>query len=173
MWPALLQNRNYSNRIKSLMTSPKIIPCVSECRIFSRFYLLYFVAKQIRCEQWTLAQYAVPLLINSRNLGLQFQKRGSELAGMTIRLKKQQLYRGVYIFLVSREKKKPTWNTGIVNLLQFHSDFLTSCALLCHLWDFSRHILLFNKSLAKKNSFSISPLFYYCVAVWEIRKIYF
>lgn len=62
------------------------------------------------------------------------------------------------------------WNKTIVNLLQL-SNFLTSCRLLHQLWDFSKNILLFNKSFVKKYSqtiFFISLPFYYCVKVWGI-----
>jgi len=48
------------------------------------------------------------LVINSRNLDLRFQKIGSELAGMTTRLKKHEFYRSVYIFLVPKEKRTPS-----------------------------------------------------------------
>jgi len=57
-----------------------------------------------------------------------------------------------------------------VNLLQFHSNFLTSCGLLCHLRDISRNILLFNKPFAKKNSQTIFPSLVFSTIVLKFEE---
>lgn len=73
----------------------------------------------------------------------------------------------IYIFDTQGEKK-PMWNKTIVNLLQL-SNLLTSCRLLHQLWNFSKNILLFNKSFVKKYSQTIfsSPFHSTIVSKYE------
>lgn len=145
MWSTLHRNHDYFCWIKSLMTSSKIIPCLSEYIILNSFNLLCFMTEQIRCKPWAFGV----MFVNSTDKFQKLRSWVSKTCLWTYRndhevKETRVLQKCIYIFGTQGEKN-PTWNTSIVNLLHFHSNFLTSCGLLYNLWDFSRNILLFNK----------------------------
>lgn len=147
MCPTLHGNCDYFHWIKSLTTSSKIIPCVCEHITLGRFNLLCF---------WSTILSFCSNVCYSTNKSPKFRSQVPKIWLWTCRTDHEAreirvLQNCIYFFGAQGEKNAP-WNTSIENLLQFHSDFLTSCGPLYQLQDFLRNILLFNKSFAKKNS---------------------